>query len=324
METKKRHHFVPRFILKGFAEPTTNLVWVYKKGDERPFRCSPDNIGFQKHFYTIRQSDGSADTNSVEHLYSLLESSAAAVIRKIAAREPIDGQDKANLSHFMGFQFTRVPKFRRFSDELDRKSIKHLMMTSARDEKGFEAFIRDFELRTGKKVDDPETHRQFWIDGAYEITVRPEASLEVALKLANDNWQAFAQMNWELLIASGQLFVTTDNPVFWCDPIRPSATYFDIGLLDRRVQVSFPLTRNVALLASWTGKQGYTNANERAVRDINRRSIIGCSDFVYSSENEDWIFPMMKKFDNKNIQEPNFESFKAFWDMKNSQKNGSL
>ena len=56
---KKKHHFVPRFYLRKFAnlEPEEQL-WTYDM-EKGLARCSPvDNTGFEKYLYSAKLLDG--------------------------------------------------------------------------------------------------------------------------------------------------------------------------------------------------------------------------------------------------------------------------
>jgi len=56
----KRHHFIPRFLQKGFISHSNgneHYTWVFRK-DSDPFNTNLINVGLEKHFYTIDEDDG--------------------------------------------------------------------------------------------------------------------------------------------------------------------------------------------------------------------------------------------------------------------------
>lgn len=296
MQTKKDHHYVPRFYLGGFLESGESQLWVYEKGKTKPFRSSPENTGFQKYYYGFERPDGKRDTNTIEDMYSKVEQSAATEINKIARRETIDGQAKANLAYFIAFQITRVPRFRKHLESVDREAVKHLAHRLASSPEYFASTKCSYEEETGKSLDYTYDECKTFVEQGIRVKIRSESSLPIALLLPQTMWRNIAEMKWQYLIAPWrQKFITTDNPVFYCNPSRPSADVFDTGLMDRNVELTLPVTREVALIARWFGKQGYTKANESQVKRVNRNSILGCSRFVFSGTNESWIPLVMRK-----------------------------
>lgn len=310
MEPKKRHHYVSKFYLDGFTCSLEDpYLWVFEKGKHVPFKSSSQNTGFERYYYSFEKPDGTRDTNTIEDMYSQVEASAADVIRKIVNNEPIGGQDKAHLAYFIAFQVTRVPKFRKHIEEVDRHTIKQIAMSMGSDPHAFEAAIRTYEEQTGKPAGvGAEELRKFAKNGEYDIVIKPESSLPIALMLPQTIWRTFAAMKWEILRATDDHhFITSDSPVFYCDPSRVSGEIFNIGLMNRDVEVTLPLTRHIALLAGWNRRESYVQARGADVREINKRSIVGCARFVYSAKNEDWIPIVMDKYCVEQ------KGFLAFW-----------
>lgn len=74
-----RHHFIPRFLLKGFAVPGTSAVsrvWVYRR-EAPPFESSIDNVAVEKHFY------GKAAESTLDSLITDLEPDFAQVVAAV-------------------------------------------------------------------------------------------------------------------------------------------------------------------------------------------------------------------------------------------------
>lgn len=63
----KRQHFIPRFLLKGFASHESGdavFTWVYRKGS-KPFNTNIVNVGVESRFYT-HENDTQADVKITE------------------------------------------------------------------------------------------------------------------------------------------------------------------------------------------------------------------------------------------------------------------
>ena len=75
----KRQHFIPRFLLEGFASHTSGdevFTWVYRKGS-RPFNTNTINVGVEGYFYT----DG--DDTRADQIITEAENTFAPLVRKL-------------------------------------------------------------------------------------------------------------------------------------------------------------------------------------------------------------------------------------------------
>lgn len=68
----KRQHYLPRFLLKGFASRMVRdeaYTWVYRLGKE-PYETNIGNIGLERYFYGTHQSAADAAITGTETAYS--------------------------------------------------------------------------------------------------------------------------------------------------------------------------------------------------------------------------------------------------------------
>ena len=95
----KRQHFIPRFLLKGFASHESGdavFTWVYRKGSE-PFNTNIVNVGVESHFYT-QENDTRADVKITE-----IENSFSSLVQKLRANPLLavhDSQIPYMIAHF--------------------------------------------------------------------------------------------------------------------------------------------------------------------------------------------------------------------------------
>lgn len=96
------------------------------------------------------------------------------------------------------------------------------------------------------------------------------------------------RMHWIILCATDQFkFLTSDNPLFFTDPRRDAQSpYRGVGLMNATVEVTFPLSRELALFASWNRShpEGFLQANNNLVKRVNRGTALSAQRFVYASE----------------------------------------
>ena len=116
MSDPKRHHYVPKMLLKRFVDNNGNL-WVYRKdsSDQKVFPAKPDNVFLETDLYTQFDQTGTKDT-SVEKQFSTLEGQADLVIEKIitqarSGRQPsLTLGEKKTWDEFLYCQWIRVPQ----------------------------------------------------------------------------------------------------------------------------------------------------------------------------------------------------------------------
>ncbi|MCI5222854.1 MAG: DUF4238 domain-containing protein [Candidatus Electrothrix sp. AR4] len=96
-------------------------------------------------------------------------------------------------------------------------------------------------------------------------------------------------MNWKFLTFDKcPAFLTCDNPVFF---------HIGIGIGKANSEVSFPISSNITLVATW--KNGTTEvcypATKQGVKEINRRTASNTTRYVFRREDEEWILPFVTK-----------------------------
>jgi len=95
----KRQHFIPRFLLEGFASHTSGdsvFTWVYRK-DSRPFNTNIINIGVEGYFYT----DGN-DTQA-DDMITEAEKTFSSLVQKLRSMPHMtvnDSQIPNLIAHF--------------------------------------------------------------------------------------------------------------------------------------------------------------------------------------------------------------------------------
>lgn len=106
MGVKKRHHVVPRFYLKRFANDAEEITTVHPAEDFRRYTTSIANVGVEGHFYNLPTEEGWVTT--VEDTLSRLEGIAAHDLPRLAAgRSSTLAAFRTRLSIFMAVQFVR-------------------------------------------------------------------------------------------------------------------------------------------------------------------------------------------------------------------------
>ncbi len=78
----KRHHYVPRFVLREFRNARGHLH-LLDRTREQLYHGTPNNVFFEKHLYRTFNPATDAHSDDVEKRLSVIESNAAPVVQKI-------------------------------------------------------------------------------------------------------------------------------------------------------------------------------------------------------------------------------------------------
>lgn len=269
MRPIKNHHYVPRHYLKGFTEFTgSSSIWVYEKGSQRVFRTGVQAVAFEKGFYAVENNDGTRDTNTVEtYLAKHIEGPANPILDKIRASHRITVEEKRIFSLYLCVMLKRIPAHR------DRLCAVAPQVIASLTE----------QIRSGGVRELPtEEHR------SAALSILQEYGSELPKKFMIPTVspriaEALCGMTWQFLTCKGEpKFVTCDNPVFFFE---------GIGISNPYSEVTFPVSKDTALWATWRTdlKEGFFQATQKAIEEINRRSVIFASRYVFHCENAPWV-----------------------------------
>ena len=117
--TKKGHHRISKFYLRGFTAPGPagpETVWTYDKKGGEPRPSLVENTAIETHLYSITDDSGERLTDA-EDLISSIESNAAAPLRDLLTQGTLNGPDRAKFASFLAMTYVRTDAFRRIMAE---------------------------------------------------------------------------------------------------------------------------------------------------------------------------------------------------------------
>jgi hypothetical protein len=154
-----------------------------------------------------------------------------------------------------------------------------------------------FGKETGNKISLPiEDLQKFILNGKYEIKVDSEFSLFM-MTLINDFGPIFHKMKWTIFISDDYRFITSDHPLSYDDPTHDPQSPLGIGLLNKNIRLTFPVTKDLALLATWSEQDdGYLRAPSKLVRAINRRTVHSAMKFIFPPERSEGLNNLVQKY----------------------------
>lgn len=298
MKKKQRHHYVPRFYLEGFIDPkNVPLIWIYEKGNKNIIKAAAADIAVRKDYYSFTTVSGEKDSETFEDALAELESKAAPLLQKIKNEELLTDEEKGVFSFFVAYTMTRVPNYRQNIEDISGGVIKKALMVAVSDRARFESdFAKLGKMRGEQQVKKIEDLIKLVLSGQYDIHVHPQFSLGM-IDIANELAPVFYRMNWAFIRSIDEYkFVTSDNPLYYYDPTHKPKSFDGVGLTNENTEVCFPLSRDLLLLCSWKKYKGYYQVKNKNVKEINRRTVIYASRFVFSSQKSHGISILVDKY----------------------------
>lgn len=294
----KAQHYVPRLHLRHFrgAAPK-NMIWTYSKsrGTARPSRI--EETGYQRNFYSVLDADGEY-RDEIDNLLQGIESSAASPYRQLLAGVIPEGQARADFAVFVATCFTRSPAFIRAYAEATARSMQLELRLNAQDLSSFNRLADEMEQATGECIEDREEAFRFLNDPTrYTIGISEKAGLK-AIGVADDLTPLLMNRRWNVAVAHGDTFITSDNPVYrWVPPETIHPIYGCGGFKNARAEVSFPLSSSMMLIiGDGLASEGQIFVGSEDVQNLNLMRAANAEEFLYANSKDDRFIKLAADF----------------------------
>ncbi|WP_165218663.1 DUF4238 domain-containing protein [Affinirhizobium pseudoryzae] len=296
----KRHHYVPDFYLRHFADEN-DVVWIYDKRAkhvEASIRWSdPSNVALQGNIYSVRKDDGTYDDRLDQWLQGV-EDKAAPIHRKLMSGIMVEGQEKADYAVFLASLATRTPAILNRVAELHGAYIQSRTIRILADEQHFRKEMEDFKKSpfcADPDQVDIEAIAKFLKNRMYKLRIHQQAGLR-AFQVTDKLTDKFFEMEWNLCDSEGRKLVTSDNPLV--------QTF--IGTAPTKEQrakpieelVTVPLSPSVMLELRW--KSGASakvrRPGEEAAGLYNSIRAANAEQYVFASSRDAGIAALVQKY----------------------------
>lgn len=87
MAEKKRHHYIPIVYLKAFSDETGKVLAYRKDEPQKSIHARPDEIAFEKYYYSQPLPNDSQDNAKLEDLFGTIETLWPEVLEHFRKRE---------------------------------------------------------------------------------------------------------------------------------------------------------------------------------------------------------------------------------------------
>ena len=268
-------HYVPQYYLKGFSRDGKRL-WAFDKEGRRAFATQVKSIANETDFY-------SPDVES--QLANEVEGPGNEVLDAIRSRTVISQSHKRVLAAYMVCMLKRVPRTKDWVRELAPGMIEQIV----------EGVGHQLDML---EQNEPE-RKELWERRRFELANMPEGYVE---DVAKSSWlehvtpdaspkivAMLSRMTWQFLTFDRRAaFVASDNPVFY---------FRGLGIANTESELSFPISSNIALWATWRAdlEEGYVSARESWVSELNRRTTSSATRYLFHPVEEEWILPLLCK-----------------------------
>jgi hypothetical protein len=295
---KKKHHYIPVFYLKGFTNKN-GYLYVYNKYEGSAFESSPRGVAYENHYFSFMTPEGAKDSEMIENHMMFLEGKFSKIVRKIHNRKALTIDDKMFFALFVASMMVRSPNMRNNIQKSIGEIIKKTNIFIASSKKKFEQLVEKYKRDTGEQTGmDIEDLRQWAKNPAnYEVVVNKQHAIAMALALLEDLAKVFYQMKWTFFKATEDYkYMTGDNPLQYFDPTHDPNSPFGVGLANKNIQVSLPLSKEMCAFGTWEEKEGYFQANNRLVKNFNKMTVAASVKFTFADSKSSKIDRFVKGY----------------------------
>jgi uncharacterized protein DUF4238 len=255
VNTPKRHHYIPQAYLRLFARD--EVIWVYDRNSKAVRAQKVIDTAVIKHFNAINKKDGSKDV-SIEKELSKVEGLIPVLAERLRARHQLNEADRFDLSFIAALMMTRTADFHESVQRVEGKLIKRFAQTMFRTEEDAARSLAEWKAEDPSAPDiDPKKLFRFYSEGAFNVKIHRNRSIELMLKLTPAFADTLFGLNLGVLHApKNNAFITTDRPLSLVPPrdISRLPRWGGMGLLTPGAHKYLSLGNDIAIVFGDPGK----------------------------------------------------------------------
>ena len=276
---KTKHHIISEVYQKNFIGDDDKIYYLMPTN--KIIQSSPVKMLKEEHYNTVKGS------LFIEDIFSNIEGYYGPIVEKIKEKGVITKDEKIVLAIYTSIIFNRNKirrdKMKEFAENIVNKfsNIEEKNDSECSGDDNIDN--SDYGDGNAISLDDfKKSYKNF-------KEVFAVSSMNVSL----DVWQIIYQMNWRFLFCpAGHVFLSSDNPVNLCRSLAEEKYGFGsygavAGLKHKDVELTFPLTKNIALLAGWINSDdlSYIDVPSNFVNEINYRTVRS-AEVVFSEDKQ--------------------------------------
>ncbi len=290
----RRHHFVPAFSLAQFAQPAGSRTGWLSQIDVRtgtPQRTRPQDAAFDRDLYTYEDQQGEL-SRSVETFFSVVEQHAALSLERLR-EDPaaISPQDRETISFFLALQESRTPAGLIRIEQMRQVVFE---IQASLDLSNASSFRKAFASEVIESLSPSELEemrlrlRQQLLNGQVRYEAPRAGALKQILNVATEIAMEIYSLDWTVLTATGDEFVTSDRPISMVDT-TPEHPWSGNAWKSSPGAISFyPLSPTSGLFITPGEECGYSLASSRPdqVRRLNLMTLGWADRYVFGTSQQ--------------------------------------
>ena len=264
------HHYVPQKYLRGFAEfENDDAIWMYDKKLRKFTNPAIKSVAQEAGFYSQEVE---------QQLNELIEKPANRVLDKLRSKKNIDEMERIHLSTYIATMIKRVPK-RRTQALSIAPGVIEKTIHEVREQVQQWASITENKVLAERRLNEIKEIEEKLRNKIPEFIID-----QIRLPWATQEMiDLIGVMSWYVVSSKKDYFITSDNPAYFFEAY---------GIGTPKSELTFPISRDIALFTSWQGAPNsltYLEARPKLVREANKRLVSGAERFVFSHQQADWI-----------------------------------
>lgn len=254
MVNPKRQHFISQCYLKQFADPSQPgkdpRIWIFSKDGTKKELKKVEKAFISKHIYSLRSKEPNTHYDySIEISLSGLEDRYALIFKnKIARRKPLTDEEQIYLCAFVAAMMLRTKGKK---ENLEQNLDQIIEITERMEQAHNLPPKKSNELREYKK----DVHKLSLASLLPDIT-EMLVSMKLSFLCVRKNSKA--------------KFITSDEPCNLFNPDLQWQRFYGYGLGQKRIQLTIPLSTDIAACFCWFDLRGYVYLTDKRVQDHNR------------------------------------------------------
>lgn len=278
MSEPRKHHYVPVFYQRSFADPY-GLLWIYDRRLKSYKQLSPRVVCFEKDLYALKPTDGRPRDRRIEtKCLSIVDGLAATAIRELVSGKA-DSETIKAVAYFIGVQFNRLPSIGRFLGALYARGAAEMMRLMAVSTERMQGVLDNYARETGEAVTvSAESMVTAVRENHLEVRSNEVPFLNHLFSQALSASKVLERMDWQVLISPPQTgFMVCDAPV----TVVPRIGTDQVGLAVPGTVKYFPLMRAFCLRIGDMGfRLSHRKVSKETVQIINRNIAANSERFI--------------------------------------------
>jgi hypothetical protein len=275
----KRHHYVPRFYLKGFTGEKDQLFAV-NRPTGKSFRTGPENVAGENYFNRIET--GNMDPNELEKALAEFEGEMAPALKRIKEAKSLSKEeDRSHLVNLMAAIALRNPTRREAISQMHDQLARQHFAAQLGTQKAVDEVIAAGMLPKGTTVADIQNTLK-----DESLLMPRDLIMAFEIDMHDPVTEKLWNRKWQIVEAKEGTFVTTDDPVClrWKDGKGPAGLSPGFGL--KETEIIFAISPILCLRGSFEGEENVIEADASAVGEINSLIISNARNQVYAKDHE--------------------------------------